>query len=126
VNKYLETAHEGIYAIGDGTEFFDVHVGRHVVYGNWMNAQMQGRAVAQIIHGVRNPFSLVSSYATHLFDLNMVFIGDVERKAADNVVLAINENHKIEERFYRQGKLVGAVLIGDVISRMAITSEIRG
>ncbi|KKW29510.1 MAG: NAD(P)H-nitrite reductase [Candidatus Uhrbacteria bacterium GW2011_GWD2_52_7] len=125
-NEYLETAHPGVFAAGDGAEFYDRFAGRHVTYGNWMNAQMQGRAVAHIMHGERKPFELVSSYSTHLFDLQMVFIGDIDRQAADNVVLARADEGATEELFYRQGKLVGGILIGDIARRMAITAEIRG
>lgn len=126
VNEYLETALPGVYAAGDGAEFYDVNVGRRVVYGTWMNAQMQGRAVAAIMHGDRKPFSLVSSYATTLLGMQVVFVGDVDRKTADDVRLVKATETAAEERFYRQGKLVGAVLIGETTSRMAIATEIRG
>lgn len=126
VNEYLETAHPGVFAAGDGAEFFDVNVGRHVVYGNWMNAQMQGRAVAGVMHGERRPFSLVSSYSTNLLGLQVVFVGDVDRKAADDVRLVSASPAAADERFYRGGKLVGAVLVGDTSARMQIAAEIRG
>ena len=84
VNEYLETAHPSVYGIGDCAEFFDTNVARHVVYGNWMNAQSQGRAVAKTICGERAPFNLVSSYSTHLFEMHIVFIGDVSRNFFGN------------------------------------------
>lgn len=125
-NEYLETPIADIFAAGDGAEFYDRFAGRHVTYGNWMNAQMQGRAVAHVMHGERKAFELVSSYSTHLFDLQMVFIGDIDRKAADGVVLARADEKATEELFYRKGKLVGGILIGDLGRRMKITAEIRG
>ncbi len=126
VNEYLETSHASVYAIGDAAQFFDGNVGRKVVYGNWMNAQSQGRAVAKTIFGERAPFNLVSSYATHLFDMHIVFIGDVDRKAVDEVrQVAATESASVEE-FYRGGKIVGAVLIGDISSRATITARIAG
>ncbi|MCR4312546.1 MAG: FAD-dependent oxidoreductase [Candidatus Uhrbacteria bacterium] len=126
VNEYLETSHPGVFAAGDVAEFFDVHVGRQLVYGNWMNAQMQGRAVAKVMHGERAPFSLVSSYATNLLGMQVVFVGDADRKAADRIEVAETTNGGVGELFYRQDKLVGAVLLGDIAKRMAITAEIRG
>ncbi|MFA6018399.1 MAG: FAD-dependent oxidoreductase, partial [Patescibacteria group bacterium] len=68
-NEYLETKYPSVYAVGDSAEFFDVLAGRSVCYGNWMNAQMQGRAVAKAIAGERSVFELVSSYSTNLFGL---------------------------------------------------------
>lgn len=125
VDERLASNRDGVFAAGDAAEFFDVIVGRHVVYGNWMNAQMQGRAVAGSMMGDEKPFSLVSSYATELLGLHVVFIGDADPKAADRV--DVRESHAgVTERFYRQGKLVGAALVGDIEGRMAITAEIRG
>ncbi len=126
VSEYLETAHPLVYAIGDGAQFFDTNVARHVVYGNWMNAQSQGRAVAKTICGERAPFNLVSSYATHLFDMHIVFIGDVDRKAADEITQTVEADSASVEEFYRNGRIVGAVLIGDISGRATITARIAG
>lgn len=124
-NEFFETKHPDVYAIGDGAEFLDQHVGRRVCYGNWMNAQMQGRAVAKTILGDRKPFDLVSSYTTNLLGMQMVFIGDVDRAAADEVKQTFATSESSGEEYYRGGKLVGATLIGDVAERAAITARIR-
>ena len=124
-NEYLETKDADVYAIGDTAEFFDVHVGRRVVYGNWMNAQMQGRAVAKSIAGQRTAFDLVSSYATNLLGMHLVFIGDVDRGAADDVQTTVTGEASCADLFYRGEKLVGAVLVGDVSQRAAITAKIK-
>ncbi len=124
VNEYLETAHPMVYAIGDTAEFIDTVVDRRVVYGNWMNAQTQGRIVAKTILGERTPFSLVSSYSTNLLGMQMVFIGDVDKKTADEIRQTVATDATSAEEFYRAGKLVGAVLIGDISSRATITKRI--
>lgn len=124
VNEYLETAHPMVYAIGDTAEFIDTVVDRRVVYGNWMNAQTQGRVVAKTIMGERTLFSLVSSYSTNLLGLQMVFIGDVDKKSADEIRQTAATDATSAEEFYRAGKLVGAVLIGDVSGRATITKRI--
>lgn len=125
VNEYLETRDADVYAIGDGAEVLDIHVGRRVVYGNWMNAQAQGRTVAKTIAGQRTAFDLVSSYATNLLGMHIVFIGDVDRRAADEVKQRSTSEESCVEEFYREGKLVGAVLVGDVTPRAAITARIK-
>lgn len=124
-NEYLETSHPGVYSIGDGAEFLDLNVNRHVVYGNWMSAQMQGRTVAKTVLGERTVFNLVSSYATNLLGMHIVFIGDVDRKAADEIRQTLATDVASNEEFYRNGKLVGAVLIGDIAQRAAITARIK-
>jgi NAD(P)H-nitrite reductase large subunit len=124
-NEYLETSHPGVYAVGDAAEFFDTHVARRVVYGNWMNAQTQGRIVAKTIAGERTAFDLVSSYATNLLGMHIVFVGDVDRRAADEVRQIVATDVSSVEEFYRNGKLVGAVLIGEITRRADITARIR-
>lgn len=125
VNEFLETEHEGIYAIGDGAEFLDTYVNRRVMYGNWMNAQMQGRCVAKTICGERTAFELVSSYATTLLGLHIVFIGDVDKKSANEVKEILETETASVEEIYRDGKLVGAILVGDVSARASITARIK-
>lgn len=125
VNEFLETEHEGVYGIGDGAQFFDFHVGRSVMYGNWMNAQMQGRAVAKTVCGERAVFDLVSSYATSLLGLHIVFIGDVDKKTAHEIKQVLATDVASVEEFYRDGKVVGAILVGDVSARASITARIK-
>lgn len=124
VNEYLETSIEGIYAAGDVAEFMDTAVNRRVKYGNWMNAQMQGRAVGATMAGERTAFKLVSSYATNLLGLHIVFLGDINRDQADEVRAGVSTDEVSQELFFRDGKLVGAVLIGDVSARATLTQAI--
>ncbi len=124
-DEFLETNVEHVYAAGDIAEFFDTHVGRKVKYGNWMNAQMQARVVAKTMTGNQTPFSLVSSYATDVLGMNIAFVGDVDRKQADNLVQSSLTDTSSLELFERNGKTVGAVLIGDVSKRMDITKAIK-
>ncbi len=124
-NEYLETNHPNIYAIGDGAQFLDINVNRSVICGNWMNAQTQGRTVAKTICGERAIFNLVSSYSTNLLGLQIVFIGDVDRKTADEVRQTLAIDGASIEEFYRSENLIGAVLIGDISKRASITAQIK-
>lgn len=123
-NEYLETPIEGIYTAGDVAEFDDTVVNRRVRYGNWMNAQMQGRAVGATMAGERTAFRLVSSYATNLLGLHIVFLGDINRDKADDIRVGLATDDASQELFFRDGKLVGAVLIGDVSQRAVLTQHI--
>ena len=123
-NEYLETPLEGVYAAGDVAEFTDTVVNRRVRYANWMNAQMQGRAVGATMAGERTAFRLVSSYATNLLGMHIVFLGDINRDQADDIRVGLATEDASQELFFRDGKLVGAVLIGDVSQRATLTEYI--
>jgi NAD(P)H-nitrite reductase large subunit len=124
-NEYLETNIEDVYAIGDGAEFFDLFAGRHIVTGNWMNAQMQGRHLGKrLATGERKAFELVSSYATNLLGKEIVFIGDTSIQAADNVLEYV-QGGEARQLFERGGKTVGAILIENTKERAAITQAIK-
>lgn len=123
-NEFLETSIKGVYTAGDAAEFHDPNVGRYIRYGNWMNALMQGKAVGRVITGERAPFSLISSYATNLLGMHVVFIGDVNRDLADKVVQSVSTPEASEEIFVRDGRCIGAILVGDVKNRAKLTAAI--
>jgi len=123
-NEYLETSIKNVYTAGDAAEFMDTVVNRQVKYGNWMNAQMQGRAVGATMAGERTAFKLVSSYATNLLGMHIVFLGDINRDKADETRSGLATDDASQELFFRDGKLVGAVLIGDVSARATLTQHI--
>ncbi|MEK7614765.1 MAG: FAD-dependent oxidoreductase [Patescibacteria group bacterium] len=125
-DAFLKTNLPDVYAAGDVAEFYDVIVGRHVHVGNWMNAQMQGRHVAKSMMGQEVPFALVSSYATNILGLEIIFIGDVSKQEADEVKLfGSAEEGGVAQLFGRKGQLVGAVLIGRNQDRAIITKMIQ-
>lgn len=124
VNEYLESSAPNVFAAGDIAEFMDTVVNRQVRYGNWMNAQMQGRVVGATMAGERTAFKLVSSYATNILGMHAVFLGDVTRDHDTEVRQTVAEAGVSQELFVRDGKLVGAVLIGDVTSRAKLTALI--
>ncbi len=134
VNEFLQTNLENVWAAGDATAIEDTAVGRRLRYGNWQHAQTQGRIAGQNMastfakassdKGERVPFRLVSQYSTNLLGLHIVFIGDVSRQAADEVKLVSLSPKSSEEHFIRNGKLVGAVLLGDLTKRGTLVAAI--
>lgn len=124
-NEFLETDLPDIFAAGDVAHYFDTHVGRHVVVGNWMNAQMQGRAVAQSMAGERAAFSLVSSYATNALGLEVIAIGDTSREDADEVRVIGGRGEGMGQLFSRVGRFIGAVLLGRNTDRAKFTKAIE-
>lgn len=124
VNEYLETETQGIFASGDIAEYFDLETGRARVFGNWMNAQMQGRLVAGNMVGQRKPFSLISSYATNVLKKELIVIGDTDPAFSEARMLRKTEDSALQV-FERNGKTVGAVLFGNAKERGAITKAIQ-
>ncbi len=120
----FQTSDKNVYAIGDVAEFDDQIVGRKMKYGNWMNAQMQGRIVAKTLSGTPTPFELVSSYSTNLLGKEIVFIGDTAMHEADDVREAESDEGYVAV-FDRGGRTVGAVLIGSTQKRAMITKAIK-
>jgi len=125
-NEFLETNISDIYTAGDVAEFYDVIVDRHMKAGNWMSAMAQGRVVAQNMFGKKTTFELVSSYATNILGLEVIFIGDVSKEASDEVRLigSIDEGG-ITQLVGRKGQLVGAILLNRNTDRARITEVIR-
>jgi NAD(P)H-nitrite reductase large subunit len=124
-NEYLETNRKDIYTAGDIAEYQDTLLGRRLVMGNWMNAMMQGRAVAKTMAGERTAYALVSSYSTNLLGLEAAFIGDVSIADVDQVHVFVKTETEAIQLFERDGKTVGAVLLGDMKRRQAITNAIK-
>lgn len=122
-NNFLETSVQDVYTAGDAAEFDHALFGRRLQTGNWLNAQMQARAVAKTMRGERTPYALLTSYATTLLGLHIVFIGDTNPAVADEVRSEGDEG-RATDLYLRGGKIVGAVLIGDVAQRAATTKAI--
>lgn len=124
-DEYLKTNVSDVYAAGDVTEFYDIILGRHVQFGNWMNAQMQGRAVAKTMTGQKTKFELVSSFSTNVLGLEIVLVGDTRRSEADEIHQIVATPKESLEIFVNDGKIVGSVLIGNVSRRQELTDAIK-
>jgi NAD(P)H-nitrite reductase large subunit len=125
-NEYLETNVPDVYTAGDIAEFYDPIVERHLFIGNWMSAMMQGRIVAKTMHGDKTAVNLVSSYATNAFGLEMIFIGDVDLQAADEVhVVGSASDGGMTQIFERNGAVVGAALLNRNTDRAVLTKAIK-
>ena len=124
-DQYLETNLSNIFTAGDVAEFYDPRYGRHIRAGNWMSAMTQGRIVAKNMFGEKHAFDLVSSYATNALGLEIIFIGDTSREAAQETRLFGSiESGGISEIFVRNNQIVGAILIGRNTDRPILTKLI--
>ena len=123
-DQLLQSSKKGIYTAGDISVADDERVGRAVQYGNWLHALMQGKDLGGRLGGGEAALRPVSQYATELLGCKIVCIGDVAREAADEVRMIRNDAAGCEEHFLRGGKLVGAVLIGEVTRRTELAQRI--
>jgi NAD(P)H-nitrite reductase large subunit len=125
-NEFLETNAPDVYTAGDIAEFFDPIVNRQLQIGNWMNAMSQGRTVAKTMSGERTSFQLVSSYATNALGLEIIFVGDVDKSAAEKIeVIGSVEDGGMTQVFERGGRVVGAAILGRNTDRAPITKAIQ-
>jgi len=125
-NEFLETNIPDVYAAGDSTEFFDVISGHHRLGGNWMNAQTQGRIVAQSMCGERALFRLVSSHAINVLGLEVIYIGDTDREWADKILVqgSVLEGG-VAQLFLKNNRVIGATLVGRNRDRPKLTKMIN-
>ncbi|QIA27343.1 NAD(P)/FAD-dependent oxidoreductase [Thermaerobacter sp. PB12/4term] len=125
-NERLETSVPGIYAAGDVARFFDVFIGRHNQMGTWNNAMTHGRVVGANMVGANRPYREVPVYSSGLFDSKITAIGATpENHPEVEAVSHVDwENRQYQRLFFLDGRLVGAVLIGDLRARKKIVDMI--
>lgn len=123
-NEQLETNAADVYTAGDAAEFPHPLIGRRIQLGNWLNAQMQGRAVAKIMRGTPENYNLLTGYSTTLLGLPIAFIGDTSKQHAE-LVRHSEGTESMVDLYVRDGRIVGAVLIGDMKDRGVITKAIQ-
>jgi NAD(P)H-nitrite reductase large subunit len=125
-NEFLETNVPDVYVAGDVAEFYHPILDRQLTIGNWMNAMSQGRCVASSMNGERESFNLVSSYATNVFGLEIIFVGDTNKATAQNIrIIGSLKDGGITQVFEREGRAVGGVMIGRNEDRAGITQAIQ-
>ena len=126
-DEYMRTNVEDVYAAGDITRFHDVILGERAQNGAWGSAKEQGSvAGANMVADWDEPdeqFEWVSSYSITHFDFPFLSfghptIGDdhAERKYSDT------EWRRIA---FKDGKVVGGVLIGDLAPQSKFKQLIR-
>ena len=124
VDEYMRTDVDNIFAAGDVTEFHDVILGERAQNGAWGSAKQQGTIAAKnmIDYGTEE-FRWVSSYSITHFDFPFLSFGHptlgeetVERKHSDT---------EWRRLAFKDGKIVGGVLIGDLSPQSAYKQLMR-
>ena len=85
-----------------------------MTHGNWMSASQQGEIAALNMLGKQEVFDDVSQYNADLFGTFICAIGDVEVDSKDSIIDVHEKKGVYKKAYLKEGKIVGAVLIGDV------------
>lgn len=126
-DEFLRTNKPDVYAAGDVAEFYDVIINLHNQMGTWDNAASHGRLVAQNMLGKELVYFEVPTYATTMFGSRLSVLGltpeshpELERETQVNF-----DTRKYRALFFREGKLVGAVIIGVLKGRRKLEEIIK-
>lgn len=121
VDENMRTKDPNVFAAGDAAEF------QGVVQGRWPVAKAQGTiagynaAGRDTIYRQIPPFNLV-----HTLDIQIYSVGDVGNENVQTYTSGNWTSGFFRKLFFYQGRLVGAILIGDVaysyIMKEAVTS----
>ena len=126
-NEYLETNASDVYAAGDVAEFFDVSIGLHNQMGTWNNSVSHGRIAGANMLGERKFYNDVPMYSTGLFDSRIRVMGLTPENVPDleswGHLDAANRNY--QRLFFKDGRLVGGCLIGDIRMQTRIIQMIQ-
>jgi NAD(P)H-nitrite reductase large subunit len=124
VDEQMRTSAEDVYAAGDLTRFYDTILDSYEQNGSWGSAKEQGTVAARnMVEPGSETFRWVSSYSITHFDFPFLSfghptIGDdhAQRKYSDT------EWRRIA---FRDGRIVGGVLIGDLSAQSAYKRLMR-
>ncbi len=126
VNRYMQTARDGIYAAGDICEAYDLiyNTVRHMPI--WPNAYWQGHFAALSMAGIPYNFKgHVSMNSIGYKDLHMMSAGIVEDSGIPVESIVINRDKSYQRFNFQDEKLVGALFIGDVQEKGVITHLLK-
>jgi NAD(P)H-nitrite reductase large subunit len=125
VDEYMQTNVEDVYAAGDLTQFYDVILEDRTQNGAWGSAKEQGIVAGKnmVADDTVKAFRYVPSYSITHFDFPFLSFGhpaigddDAERKYSEDEWRRLT---------FKNGKLVGGVLIGDLSQQSTFKKVIR-
>ena len=125
VDEYMQTNLDDVYAAGDLTQFYDTILGEQAQNGSWGSAKEQGQVAAKNMAADDEveSFRWVSSYSITHFEFPFLSFGhptigddSVERKYSDT------EWRRV---VFKDGKVIGGVLIGDLAPQSTLKQLIR-
>ncbi len=123
VDEHMRTSDPDVYAAGDITRFHDVILGERAQNGSWGSAKEQGRVAAVNMAGGEEAFEWVSSYSITHFDFPFLSFGHPE--LGDDYAERRYSDTEYRRLAFKDGRLIGGVLIGDLAAQSALKDLIR-
>ncbi|WP_435155041.1 NAD(P)/FAD-dependent oxidoreductase [Haladaptatus sp. DFWS20] len=115
VDQYMQTNVEDIYAAGDITRYYDVILDEYAQNGSWGSAKQQGAIAGKNMvaeDDEKEEFRWVSSYSITHFDFPFLSFGFPTM--GDDECEAKYSDTEWRRLSFKDGKLIGGVLIGDI------------
>lgn len=129
VDPYMQTSHADIYAAGDVAEGDEALTGQKRVLALWPVAGRQGYTAGLNMAGGRRRYAPgIAMNATSVAGLPLVTVGlSLATEEEDFVVVRDlrREDFSYRKLVFRQDRLVGAILVGDVARAGVLTGLIR-
>ncbi len=121
VNEKMETSVPDVYACGDCAEFEGIN------YALWIEALEQGKTCGINAAGGEYVFEMITPYTSlSAFNTQAFSIGDVgSNPERQYETYRKHTDDKFLELYFTDGKLCGAILIGDISKRGLITKEFK-
>ena len=124
VDEYMRTDVDNVFAAGDVTEFHDVILGERAQNGAWGSAKKQGTIAAKnMIDYGSEEFRWVSSYSITHFDFPFLSFG--HPTLGDETVERKHSENEWRRLAFKDGKIIGGVLIGDLSPQSAYKQLMR-
>ena len=123
----LRTSAPDVYAAGDIAVFYDLMVEQHNQMGTWDNAEAHGKVAAQNMAGANEDFFDVPTYTTTMFGSTLAVAGvtpDVQ-PGLESVRTFSYEEKFYRKLFFKDGRLVGAIMIGPPKGRKKLIEIMR-
>lgn len=123
VNEHMETTISGIYACGDCAEYEGIN------YAVWPQAVDMGKTAGANAAGEKLSYKTVTAALTfHGMDTSLFAVGDMSEDSLESYEVRREEdvNKKYHKAYYyKDGKLAGAILIGDTSDMGRILDELE-
>ncbi|MDR0925172.1 MAG: FAD-dependent oxidoreductase, partial [Hungatella sp.] len=123
VNEHMETTVPGIYACGDCAEYEGIN------YAIWPQAVEMGKAAGANAAGERISYKTVTAALTfNGMDTSLFAVGDSGKDPGKTYEVRREEDREkklYKAYYYEEGKLTGAILIGDTSDMGRILEEIE-
>lgn len=121
IDDYMRTSIEDIYAAGDVSEH------RGVLYGIWPPAQEQGAIAGANMAGQEVQYQgTAPSYRLKVVGINLVSTGEIDVDGKyDSRVLLREQEGIYKKAVLEQGKVIGAIMLGNIEGEREIVKAIK-